>query len=321
MNWRRAWLTVAFGFPLWCGAMDPAELPEVLAAVNGTAIRRDELTAELSPRLAGLELDRDRDRVRMIVRECVDDAVCRVLLDAEFKKFGIVPSRAVAEVYLAGLRRQMPPVSGGKFEREIASRLDTPEFQLKAAVHLYLERCFPPELLMVSRAEVERYYDLNRLRYRLPEQWNIGVIRIDRKRADAAEIAASAQARLLQGENFEKVAREVDPEGAGGRLPQGEVRALFAQELAAMAPGDVSRVVAAPEAYCVMLLRERQAGGMMPLIEVAPFIVMEISSAKDSLALNKVLTKALKNSKVVYSSFLISEPEKKPESAPHSVGK
>ena len=301
--------------------MDPAELPEVLAAINGKAIRRDDLTAELAPRLAALELDRDRPRIRMIVRECVDDAICRILLDAELKKFGIVPSRAAAEVYLAGLRRQMPQVSGGKFEQEISPRLDTPEFQLKAAVHLYLERILPPGMLTVSPAEVERYYELNRLRYLLPEKWDIGVIRIDRKRADAAEIAASARARLLQGENFEHVAGEVDPEGAGGRLPQGEVRALFARELSAMAPGDVSRVVAAPDAYCVMVLRGRQVGGTMPLEEVAPFIVMEISSAKDSLVLSRVLTKALKNSKVVYSSFLISDPEKMPESATHSVGK
>lgn len=312
---------VALGFPLFCSAMDTSELPEVLAAINGKVIRRDELSAELAPRIAGLELERDRPRVRMIVRECVDDAICRILLDAELKKSGIVPSRAAAEVYLAGLRRQMPQVSGGKFEQEISPRLDTLEFQLKAAVHLYLERCFPQAMLTVSPAEIERYYELNRLRYLLPEQWDIGVIRIDRKRADAAEIAASARARLLQGEKFENVAGDVDPEGAGGRLPQGEVRELFARELSVMAPGDVSRVVAAPEAYCVMVLRGRQVGGTMPLEEVAPFVVMEISSAKDSLLLSRVLTKALKNSKVVYSSFLISEPEKKPESAPQSAGK
>lgn len=307
--------------PLFCAAMDPAELPEILAVVNGKPIRRDELTARLAPELAHLELERDRDQVRSVVRRCVDDAICSFLLDAELKKYAIVPSRAAAETYLSGLLRLMPTASGGKFEREIAPRLDTPEFQLKAAVHLYLERCFPPEMLTVSRTEIERYYELNRLRYRLPERWDIGVIRIDRKRADAAEVAASARARLLQGENFERVAQEVDPEGAGGKLPTGEVRELFAKELAAMAPGDVSGVVAAPDAFCVMLLRGRSSGGMMPLDEVAPFIIMEISSAKDSLALNRMLTKALKAAHVAYSQFLVPASAAKMEGAPHSGGK
>ena len=302
-------LAAAILSSLCCEAMDPAELPEILAVVNGKSIRRDELPAELASRLVRLELDRDRAQVRSVVRQGVDDAICRYLLDAELKKCGIVPSRKVAEVYLAGLLRMMPPSSGGKFKQEIAPRMVTSEFQLKAAVHLYLERCFDPDMLKVSRAEVERYYELNRLRYRLPERWDIGVIRIDRRRADAAEVAASARARLLQGENFERVAAEVDPEGAGGRLPTGEVRALFARELAAMASGDVSRVVATPEAYCIMLLRERSSGGSMPLEEVAPVIVMEISSAKDSLALNRVLTKLFKSANVVYSPFLITLPE------------
>ena len=287
--------------------MDTSELPEVLAELNGVPIRREELKSELDPQLAPLDAKRDRAQVQSIVRRGVDEAICRRLLDAELKKQGIVPSRTVAEEYLAGMLRLMPPGSRKKFEEEISPRLDTPDFQLKAAVHIYLERRFSPDLLAVSAAEVGRYYELNRLRYRLPERWDIGVIRIDGRRGDAAETAASARARLLQGENFERVAKEVDPEGAGGKLPTGEMRAIFARELAAMSPGDVSNVVSARDGYYVMLLRGREVGGEMPLAEVAPFIVMEISSAKDSLALNKVLTAALRAAHVRYAPFFAAQ--------------
>lgn len=302
---RRSCITAfAVALPVFLGAMDPAELPEVLAELNGVPIRREEVAVELAPKLASLESARDRVRVRSIVRGSVDDAICRRLLDAELKKQGIIPSRAVAEAYLAGLLKRMPPLSRGNFEKELAPRLDTPDFQLKAAVHILLERRFPPEMLAVSAAEVGRYYELNRLRYRLPENWDLGVIRIDRSRGDAAEVAASARARLLQGENFERVAKEVDPEGASGRLPTGEMREVFAKELAALEPGDVSRVIPAPDGYYVLLLRGRTAGGEIPLAEAAPFIVMEISSAKDSLALKKVLTEAFKTAQVRYAPFL-----------------
>ena len=300
-------LVAAAAVPFFCAAMDTAELPEVLAELNGVPIRREELKEELAPQLAPLEADRDRAQVRSVVRRCVDDAVCRRLLDAELRKLRIVPSKAVAEEYLAGMLRLMPPGSRQKFEAEIAPRLDMPEFQLKAAVHLYLERRFSPELLAVSAAEVGRYYELNRLRYRLPEHWDVGVIRIDGRRVDAADAAASVRARLLQGENFERVAKEVDPEGAGGKLPSGEMRAVFARELASLAPGDVSNVVPARDGYYIMLLRGREAGGEMPLTEVAPFIVMEISSAKDSLALKKVLTEAVGAAHVRYAPFLDRE--------------
>ena len=294
-------------FPLLCAAMDTAELPEVLAELNGVPIRRGELAAELAPQLAPLEADRDRAQVRSVVRRCVDDAICRRLLNAELEKQGLVPSRSVAEKYLAGMLRLMPPGVSKNFVKEISPRMETPEFQLKAAVHLYLERRFSPELMAVSAAEIGRYYELNRLRYRRPESWDIGVIRVDGRRGDAAEVAAAVRARLLQGENFERVAKEVDPEGAGGRLPSGEMRAIFAQELASLAPGDVSKVVAARDGYYIMLLRSRTAGGEMPLEEVAPVIVMEISAAKDSLALNRVLTEAVGAAHIRYAPFLASE--------------
>ena len=300
----------------FCGAVELAELPEELAVSNGRPIRRSELPAEAATQLAKLEWDRDRILIRRILRNGVDEVVLRRLLDEEFGKYGIVPSRSTAEKYLAGLLRLMPPTSRINFEREVSPRLDDPGFQLKAAVHLYLECRFSPEPLAVSGAEVRRYYDLNRLRYRRPEHWDIGVIRIDRKRENAAEIAVSARARLLQGENFERVAGEVDPEGANGRSTPGELRKLFAPELAAMSPGDISGVIDARDAYFILLLRDRKTGGEIPIEEAAPFIVMEISAAKDTLALRKVLTDALSARPTVYAPFLLqSEPSGQPESA------
>ena len=294
---------VSVALPLLCGAMDASELPEVLGQLNGVPIRRDDLAAELAPKLAKLEMERDAAQIRHVVRKCVDDEVCRRLLDAELKKQGIAPSKKLAEEYLAGMLKLMPPSSRGNFESELSPRLDEPDFQLKAAVHLYLERRFSPALLTVSAAEVERYYEYNRLRYRQPDNWNIGVIRVERGRADAADVIASARARLLQGENFERVAQEVDPEGAGGKLSSPEVQALFARELAAMDAGDVSNVVSAGDAYYILLLRGRKIGETLALADVAPFIVMEISAAKDALALRKVLTEALRRSDVGYTPF------------------
>ena len=142
-------LCSVFVLPPFCGAVELAELPEELAVSNGRPIRRGELSPEVAAQLAKLEWKRDHVLVRRILRSGVDEVVFRRLLDEEFGKYGIVPSRATAERYLAGLLRLMPPTSRVGFEREISPRLDDPDFQLKAAVHIYLECRFSPGSLVL----------------------------------------------------------------------------------------------------------------------------------------------------------------------------
>lgn len=287
--------------PLFGQALELTDLPEILVTVNGVPLRRDELASELIPLLSRLNAEGGGDEAAAReIRRVVDDAICRRLLDEKLRSSGLSPSRAAAERYLDKALKELPTMARMKLEYELKPRLDDPAFQLKAAVHLYLETRFTAGELAVSDAEIERYYQLNQLRYRLPERWDLGVIRIDRSRRDASELAASARARLLQGEAFDHVAGELDPEGAG-KMPAENLRALFAGELNTLAPGDVSRVIAAPDAFYVLLLRGRVSGGMIPVAEAAPYIRLELSAAKDTLALRKILMMDFAAAKVIYS--------------------
>lgn|GEM_PF-1218393 len=305
MNGRRWGGILAAALPFCGAALELAELPEVLATVDGRPLLRAEVASQLAPQLARLNAEGATEaEIRRAVRRVVDDALCLRLVEEELRKNALSPSREVAERYLAGELDALPPLARMRLEHELRPRLETREFQLKAAVHLYLAKRFPPEALAVSPAEIERYYQLNRMRYRQPERWDVGVIRIDRKRPNAADLAAAARARLLQGGNFESVAREFDPDGGGSRLPADELRALFARELAALSPGDVSGVVSAPEAFFVLLLRRREPGGVIPLAEALPYIRLELSAVKDTLALRKVLIGDFAAGKVVYAPFL-----------------
>lgn len=292
--------------PLCGAAVELTDLPEVLATVDGRPLRRDELAVQLAPQLARLNAEgAGSGELRRSVRRVVDDEVCRRLLDGELRKHALVPSREIAERYLEDVLKALPPMAAMKLDHELRPRLGEPDFQLKAAVHLYLAKRFSPELLAVSPTEIERYYHLNRMRYRLPERWDAGVIRIDRSRKDAVELAASARARLLQGEPFETVARELDPEGGGGKLSAGDLSSLFAGELAKLSPGDVSNVLSAPDALFVLLLRRKDPGGAIPIEEAEPYIRLELSAAKDSLALRKVLIQDFAAAQVVYDPFLM----------------
>ena len=304
---RRSAMAAAVFAVLSCGAVELVELPEVLATLNGVPIRRDELAAVLTPRLAGMEGGPRETAVRKEVRRAVDDEICRRLLDDMLKKAALKPSRELALEYLAVMLADVPILRRRELERELLPQADSPEFQLKAAVHIYLLRRFERGILKVTDREIERYYQLNQLRYRLPERWDVGVIRIDRKRNSAADLAEEARARLLQGEAFERVAKEIDPDGGGERLSPEELRRLFADELSRLSPGDVSRAVSTADAFFVLLLRGRELGGAIPLEEVSGCIRLELSAVKDTLALRKLIVERIAESVIVYAESLRSE--------------
>lgn len=281
-------------------AMEISELPEVLAHLNDIPIKRGDVAASLAPRIVGY--DEPCEDVRRAVRRAVDDEICRRLLDDMLKEEHIRPSREIALEYIAGILRDIPPMRRAELERELLPQAQHADFQLKAAVHFYLLRRCDPELLRVSAAEMERYYYLNLPRYRTPEHLDVGVIRIDRKRKDAASVAATARARLLQGESFDRVASELDPEG-GERTSPEELRSLFSGALERLQPGDVSEVIDASDAFYVLLLRKRDPGREMLPEEVGGYIRLELSSAKDSLALRELLLRRMAGCRIVYTDI------------------
>lgn len=303
MTRRRSAVWAFVVLALNCAAVELRELPEVLATLNGVPIRRAELSSALAPRLEALGGNAAPEELRRVVRGAVDDEICGRLLSAMLSEAGLAPSRELALEYLAGVLRELPAPRRRELERELLPQADEPGFQLKAAVHLYLLRHCDRALLTVTDAEVGRYYQMNILRYRLPERWDVGVIRIDRRKAAAVELAESARARLLQGESFARVAGEVDPEGGGEKLSPEELRRLFADELSRLSAGDVSRVISAPDACFVLLLRKKEPGGVVPLEEAAGYIRLELSAAKDTLALRQVLAKRVAESRIVYSAL------------------
>ena len=299
------WLKTAALFLLAnaVSALDLDRLPEVLATCDGAPIRRDELAPALTRQLAPLKLPEDADKIRKLVRREVDNAICRRMLGAMLGAAKLTPSRDTALRYVDESLRPLAPAAKLILERELLPQVDRPEFQLKAATHLFLLTCFDPALFEISSAEVERCSMLNKGNYRRADKLDVGVIRIDRKRSNAAEAAEEARARLLQGEPFDRVATEFSPEGGEKDLPPEKVHNLFASELSRLAAGDVSQVLKDADAFYVLLVREKQIGGAIPLAEAEPYIRMELSALKDALALRQVLAGRFAASKIDYTTL------------------
>ncbi len=300
----RRWLKTA-AFLLFINAVsavEPDRLPEVLATYDGTSIRRDELAPALTRQLAALKLPEDADKIRKLVRREVDNAICRRMLGAMLGAAQLTPSRELALRYINESLRPLAPAAKLILERELMPQADDPEFQLKAATHLFLLTRFAPAFFEIPPEEIERCYMLNKENYRRPDKLDVGVIRIDRKkRGDAAEAAEEARARLLQGESFDRVAKEFSPEGGEKDLPPEKVHNLFASELSRLSAGDVSPVLKDADAFYVLLVRDKRIGGSIPLNEAEPYIRMELSALRDALALRRVLAGRFATSKIDYT--------------------
>ncbi len=290
-------------------ALELGVLPEVLAVHDGSPVRRDELASALVRPLSALDLPADADKIRKLVRREVDNEICRRMLEAMLAAAKLTPSRELALRYVNESLRPLAPAAKLILERKLLPQIDRPEFQLKAATHWFLLTRFDPALFEVSPAEVERCYMLNQANYRRADRWDVGVIRIDRKRSNAAEAAEEARARLLQGEAFERVAAEFSPAGGGDSLPPEKLHRLFAAELSRLSAGDVSAVLKDADAFYVLLLRDKEIGGVMPLGEAEPYIRLELSALKDALALRRVLAGRFAASKIVYTPLEFAAAE------------
>ena len=303
MNSAR-FFTVAFSLLLHSlSAFDVDALPEILANCNGKPVARDEVSAELKSPLSALKLPEDRDKIEKLIRRAVDNVICRRILDEQLAAAGLRPSRALALEYINAAMAPLAPAAKLALERELLPHADDGAFQLKAATHLLLVRVFGRNLMEVDSGEVERFYELNRSRYSKPDRWNVGVIRIGSEKKDAVEAAEAARARLLQGELFERVAGEYDPDGSGKNVPAEKLHALFARELSRMAEGDVSPVLRVADGLYVLQLRRKKIGGVMPLEEAESYIRIELSALKDTLALRSFLAERFRASKIVYAEL------------------
>ena len=307
MNTAR-FLTVAFPLLLHSlSALEVDALPGILASCNGKPVARDEVVAELKSPLSALKLPEDRDKIEKLIRRAVDNVICRRILDEQLAAAELRPSRALALEYINAAMAPLAPAAKLALERGLLPHVDDGAFQLKAATHLLLVRVFGRDRMEVASGEVERFYELNRSRYSKPDRWDVGVIRIGSEKKDAVEAAEAARARLLQGEPFERVAGEYDPEGSGKNVPAEKLHVFFTRELSRMAEGDVSPVLRAADGLYVLQLRRRKIGGVMSLDEAEPYIRIELSALKDTLALRRFLAERFRASKIVYAELPQSE--------------
>ena len=295
----RWWLSLLFAGcgMLLAGAEGGGDaLPEIVATVDGSPIRR----GAVLERLRGTEAfspDNPPEARKAAVRRAVESEIYFFLLGRLLATEKIVPSEEAAALQLAELERVLPrglpTLDRAGFLRLAASE----HYRWNVALQEYLCRV-APEVIAVSDAELERLYRVDQAKFRLPEQYQFGVIRLLKNAPGAKERADAVRARLLQGEDFDRVAAEVDP--AGSEMGTANLLDLLRQGDPALPEGSVSRVLEDPSAYYLVKVRAKKPGRFIPFDEVAPYLRLQLVSEKTAAALEVILRGELKKADVRY---------------------
>lgn len=267
-------------------------LPEVVATVDGKPIRRSELSVNLP---AGAVPD--RAALVSLMRGAVEAKICLSLIDELLHSAGIVPSRELALEYLKQLNSLLPRGIPGTPPERFSILASQPQFQLNAALH----RCFArmaPDQIKVTDQEIETFYRLNQPQFLLPEQVDLGIIQFPASRPTAREEAETVRSRLLQGEAFDRVAREVNPEGV--TLDAGAIVQLLRREQPELKVNGISRPLRAGEFWVVVKLRGKTEPAFVPLETVAPYIREQLAAAKVGRALELYLRGRMRTMKIEF---------------------
>lgn len=262
----------------------PAELPDVVARVNGQAISRDDLqtaVGEVEAR-AGQGLPPDqRDRV---FRGVLDQLIAYRLLAQESAARKIAVADADVDARIAQIRSQFP--SEQLFAQTLAQRKLTLQ-GLRADVRqgLEIDRLIDAEVAArstVTAEQVNDFYTKNPSEFQQAERVYASHILI--RVPEGSDAAGKEQARtraaeilkdVKEGRDFAALAKEhsQDPGSApsGGDLgffERGQMVGPFEQAAFSLPPDQASELVETQFGYHIIKVAEKQTARTIPLDEV-----------------------------------------------------
>jgi peptidyl-prolyl cis-trans isomerase C len=264
----------------------PAQLPEVVARVNGEAISKtefEEAVKSMEGRAGGPVPADQRDRV---FRGLLDQMIGYKLLTQESKLRKVAVPDADVEARISQIRGQFP--SEDVFLQALQQRQLTLE-QLRSdarqdmAVAKMIQEEVEPKTT-VKPEQVTDFYAKNPDQFKQPERVRASHILIAvAENADApTRAAARAKAEqvlqdLKSGKDFAALAKEhsQDPGSAakGGDLgffEQGQMVGPFNDAAFTLAPGATSDLVETTFGYHIIRVAEKQPSRTVPLEEVRP---------------------------------------------------
>jgi peptidyl-prolyl cis-trans isomerase C len=264
----------------------PAELPAVLARVNGEAINKadfERAIRDLEGRAGGPVPADQRDR---IYRGVLDQLIGYRLLAQESAARKIAVAETDIDARIAEIRKQFPTQDA--FTQTLEQRSMTVEaLRNDAREGMRIDRMLEAEMsgkIAVTTAQIDDFYKKNPDQFKTPERVRASHVLIAfPENADATAKAAVRERALVvlkalqAGNDFADVAKtnSGDPGSAanGGDLgffERGQMVGPFEQTAFTLKPGQLSDLVETTFGFHIIKVTAKQAERTLPLDEVRP---------------------------------------------------
>ena len=264
----------------------PAQLPDVLARVNGEAVNKtefDRAVSALEARNGGPVPAQQRDRV---LRQVLDQIVDYKLLIQEGRARKIEATDAEVDARMKEIQGQFPTEDA--FKQMLTARKTTLEqvrsdIRQDITVQKLIENAIADKVA-VKPEQVTDFYTKNPDQFKQPERVRAShiLIMVPKDSEAAVKTAARTKAAAIlkdvkAGKDFAALAKQhsQDPGSApnGGDLgffQQGQMVGPFNEVAFKLAPGQVSDLVETEFGFHIIKVAEKQAPRTVPLEEVRP---------------------------------------------------
>jgi peptidyl-prolyl cis-trans isomerase C len=273
----------------------PAQLPPVIARVNGEDVKKEEFDRIIHTMEARAGQPIPPDRRDEILRGAINQLVVYTLLSQESRKRGIKVEDAEIDAKMAQLKGQFPTQDA--FEKALKERgMTVDSLRKDARVDISVTKLMEAEtgtLPGPSDLEAKAYYEKNPDRFKQDESVRAShiLVRVDEKADPAAKKKARAEidAVLKQakaGADFAKLAQQHSQDGSaaqGGDLnyfSKGQMVPAFDKVAFELKPGQISGVVTTQFGYHVIKVVDHKPGRTVPFEESEPQIKQFLGEQK-----------------------------------------
>ncbi len=260
----------------------PAQLPPVIARVNGEDVKKEEFDRIVHTMEARAGQPIPPDRRDEILRGAIDQLVVYTLLSQESRKRGIKVEDAEIDAKMAQLRGQFPTQDA--FEKALKDRAMTVDSLRKdARIDIGVTKLMEAETAALpgpSDLEAKTYYEKNPDRFKQDESVRAShiLVRVDEKADAAAKKRARAEIdsvlkQAKAGADFAKLAQQHSQDGSaaqGGDLnyfSKGQMVPAFDKVAFELKPGQISGVVTTQFGYHIIKVVDHKPGRTVPFEE------------------------------------------------------
>ena len=290
----------------------PAQLPDVLAKVNGQDVKKsdfDMLVKDMELGQGPIPPDR-RDEV---LRGTLDRLITYTLLSQEAKTRNVTCTDAEIDDRLKKMQQQFP--NEDAFKKALGERnMSIERLRTDTRNDLVISKMMDAEVSTTpgaSDAEAREFYDKNPDKFKQSEQVRAShiLIRVDEKADDATKKKAHDRAQAIlkrarSGEDFAKLAKENSADGSaaqGGDLNyfgRGQMVPAFDEAAFSLKNGQISDVVTTQFGYHIIKVTDHKDPSTVPLDQVGDRVKQFLSQQKKQQKADAFIASLKQKSKI-----------------------